>query len=232
MLQVTPIQKRLRPLARVPADGLLIHEIFASIQGESTYAGLPCTFVRTTACNLRCTYCDTRHAFVEGQPMTLGGIMAEVERLGLPLVEITGGEPLLQANAAPLMTQLCDAGYTVLLETSGSLDTRGVDVRVRKILDLKAPSSGEVEANFYDNLAALLPHDEIKFVLGDAVDYAWARQIMQTYRLAERCTVLMGPVFGKLEPSDLAAWLVADRLPVRMQLQLHKIIWDPQRRGV
>lgn len=224
--------KRLKPLRDAPADGLMVTEIFGSIQGESTHAGLPCTFIRTTACNLRCTYCDTRYAFGHGKPMSLDAIMGEVERFGLPVVEVTGGEPLLQANSLVLMTRLCDAGYTVLLETSGSLDITPVDPRVHRIVDLKTPSSGEVAANLYSNVQALRPHDEIKFVLGDRADYDWAKEQIAQHRLTERCTVLMGPVFEALRPVDLADWIVADRLRVRMQIQMHKVIWHPDARGV
>ena len=224
--------KRLKPLERAPADGLLIHEIFASIQGESTYAGLPCTFVRTTGCNLRCTYCDTPHAFTQGEPRSLDSIVAEVQRLGVGLVEITGGEPLLQANCAPLMRRLCDAGFKVLVETSGSVYVGHLDCRVVKILDLKTPSSGELQANVMANLEVLQAQDEVKFVLGSRADYDWAKQVIQAHALTERCTVLMGPVFEALTPRHLAEWILQDKLPVRMQLQLHKFIWDPNARGV
>ena len=223
---------RLLPLQRAPATGLLLHEIFASIQGESTYAGRPCTFIRTTACNLRCSYCDTRHAFTEGEPWQLPAVLARVEALGLPLVEITGGEPLLQPLVLPLMVQLCERGYEVLLETSGSLDVGEVDPRVIKIMDLKAPSSREVGANRMANLDLLTPRDEVKFVLGDRTDYVWARELTKDWDLSARCTVLMGTVHGVLSNAELAAWIVADRLPVRMQVQMHKVIWDAERRGV
>ena len=224
--------KRLKPLERAPADGLLIHEIFASIQGESTYAGLPCTFVRTTGCNLRCTYCDTPHAFTQGEPRSLESIEAEVRKLGVPLVEVTGGEPLLQPNSAVLMQRLCDAGFKVLVETSGSVCVAHLDPRVVKILDLKTPSSGELHSNILANLDKLQPHDEVKFVLGHRADYDWAKSIVAEYRLTERCTVLMGPVFEQLVPRHLAEWILEDKLQVRMQLQLHKFIWDPDARGV
>ncbi len=225
-------QKRLRPLAQVPLDSLMVHEIYASVQGESTYAGLPCTFIRTTACHLRCSYCDTPHAFTQGGPMTVDAIMARVRDIGIPLVELTGGEPLLQANTFPLMQQLCDAGYTVLLETSGSLDIHPVDPRVIRIMDLKTPSSGEVDANLYSNIDALTPRDEVKFVLGDHQDYLWAKDVIARYDLAQRCTILMGTVHGALAPAELVDWIVRDRLPVRFQLQMHKVIWDPNARGV
>ncbi len=226
------LAKRLAPLERMPPDGLLIHEIYASIQGESSYAGRPCTFVRTTACNLRCRYCDTTHAFFEGTPMSLGDVVASVEKHGLPLVEVTGGEPLLQPRVLPLMSTLCDRGYSVLLETSGALDVRPVDPRVVKIVDLKSPWSGEEPSNRYANVEALGPRDEVKLVLADRADYEWAVARIRELRLAERCTVLVSPVFGRLAPRDLAEWVVADRLPVRMQIQMHKVIWDPKARGV
>ncbi len=228
----TRLQKRLKPLERAPADGLLIHEIFASIQGESSYVGQPCTFVRTTACNLRCTYCDTRHAFVKGEPWSLAAIEAEVARLKNPLVEITGGEPLLQPRALELMIRLCDQGFVVLLETSGSLDISGVDPRVARIVDIKTPSSGEEGANLYANLDLLRPTDEIKFVIGSREDYVWARTLVQSKNLLTRCTVLFGTVFEAITQRDLAEWIIADRLQVRMQLQMHKYIWDPETTGV
>jgi 7-carboxy-7-deazaguanine synthase len=225
-------QRRLRPLQLLADNALLIHEIFASIQGESTFAGRPCTFVRTTACHLRCGYCDTRHAFAKGTPMTVEAVFGAVTRLGLPLVEITGGEPLLQQNVLPLMQWLCDAGHTVLLETSGSLDIGAVDPRVHRIVDLKTPSSGEESQNLLANLPLLTRRDEVKFVLGSEADYLWAKQMMQQHSLAERAQVLMGTVFGELPLADLSAWIVADRLPVRLGVQLHKVIWDPDRTGV
>ena len=223
---------RLRPLSGLAPGSLLVHEIYASVQGESTFAGLPCTFVRTTACNLRCRWCDTAHAFFEGRTMTVAEVVAEVERQGLGLCELTGGEPLLQPGSLELMAALCDRRYRVLLETSGSLDVRPVDPRVVKIVDLKAPASGEEPSNRYDNVDALLAHDELKLVLADRADYEWAREKVVELDLARRCTVLFGPAFGRLEPRELAAWIVADRLPVRMQLQLHKYVWDPKARGV
>jgi 7-carboxy-7-deazaguanine synthase len=226
------LAKRLRPLARAPEGGLLLHEIYASVQGESTYVGLPCTFVRTTACNLRCTYCDTPHAFAQGKPWSLAEVEAEIRRLPPRMVLFTGGEPLLQANVLPLMRRLCDAGYTVLLETGGSLDIRPVDPRVVRIVDMKTPSSGEAAANRYDNLDVLTPRDELKFVLGGRDDYVWARDLVRERRLTEACTVLFGPVFGRCDPRDLVTWMLDDALPVRLQVQVHKYIWDPDARGV
>jgi 7-carboxy-7-deazaguanine synthase len=224
--------KRLRSLEGIAPDTLMVHEIFGSIQGESTHAGLPCVFVRLTACNLRCTYCDTRHAFYEGRALTLTEIFQRIQMFGLPLVELTGGEPLLQPNALNLMTMLCDANFQVLLETSGSLDIRPVDPRVKRIVDLKTPGSGEQSANLLSNIEALRPQDEVKFVLCNRHDYEWAKNMITSYQLADRCALLMGAAFGELELFSLADWIVQDKLPVRMQLQLHKYIWDPDRRGV
>jgi 7-carboxy-7-deazaguanine synthase len=224
--------KRLKILQGAPQGSVVVHEIYASVQGESTYAGLPCVFVRTSACNLRCSYCDTPHAFGQGQAMSLDAILEAVAAFGVPLVEVTGGEPLLQPAVFDLMTKLCDAGYQVLLETSGSLDISAVDARVVKIVDFKSPSSGELESNAWDNIEHLSPRDEVKLVLGDRADYEWAKLVLAQHKLEQRCVVLMGPVWGELEPRDLAAWIVEDRLPVRMQVQIHKYIWDPSTRGV
>lgn len=226
------MEKRLKPLRDLEEGNLMIHEIYASIQGESTYAGLPCTFVRTTACNLRCSWCDTAHAFGNGQSMSIETVYEEVLKMSPRLVEVTGGEPLLQPGVLPLMKRLLDNGFQVLLETSGSLDIGEVDPRVVKIVDLKAPESGEVEANDWGNIEKLMPHDEIKFVLQSRKDYEWAKEVMADYELTGRCAILMGVVFGKLKPEDLVEWIVEDNLPVRMQLQMHKYIWDPRQRGV
>jgi len=224
---------RLAPIDGVAtADTLVLHEVYASVQGESTYAGRPCTFVRTTAGNLRCVWCDTPHAFVEGRPWARAEVLAEVQRLGLDLVEITGGEPLLQPGVLPLMTELCDRGHTVLLETSGSLDIRPVDPRVVRVVDFKAPGSGEASQNLMSNVDALRSTDEVKLVLADRADYDWARDFVAAHDLGRRCVVLLSPVFGALAAADLAAWMVADRLPARLNLQVHKQIWDPQARGV
>ena len=225
--------KRLSPLQVLKeADELMLHEIYSSIQGESSFAGRPCTFIRTTACHLRCTYCDTPHAFHEGTPWTHESVMREVRRLGYPLVELTGGEPLLQAATLPLMKQLADEKFEVLLETSGSLDISAVDPRVVRIVDFKAPSSGEEGANAYANVEHLTRRDEVKLVLANKEDYAWAKSLLQEYDLSESCTVLVGPVFGKLEAARLAQWVMDDHLPVRVQIQLHKVLWDPKARGV
>lgn len=212
-----------------PAVKLRITEIFASIQGESTWVGLPTVFVRLTGCPLRCSWCDTAYAFTGGENRSLDEVLAEVARHGLKHVCVTGGEPLSQKGCLPLLSALCDAGYAVSLETSGALDIGAVDPRVSRIMDLKAPGSGEVERNLYDNIAHLKADDEVKIVLANANDYAWAKQQIATHRLAERCTVLLSPVAGELDPAQLAEWIVRDRLPVRFQLQLHKILWNDAR---
>lgn len=224
-------QRRLAVLANRPPGQLLIHEIYASIQGESTYAGLPCTFVRLTGCHLRCRWCDSPHAFAEGAPMSIEQIVKRVEALAPRLIEVTGGEPLAQPECLPLLTALADTGRTVLLETSGSLPIAAVDQRVRIILDLKCPSSGECDANLYANLDHLKPADEIKFVVGDRGDFDWAVATIRRFDLT-RFELLVSPVFGELPYEQLAAWVVTAGLPLRMQLQLHKHIWDPKARGV
>ncbi|HGY56796.1 MAG TPA: 7-carboxy-7-deazaguanine synthase QueE [Caldithrix abyssi] len=211
---------------------LKINEIFYSIQGESTFAGRPCIFVRLTYCNLRCTYCDTEYAFHEGEERTLQQIMQEIKEYACDLVEITGGEPLIQKNVYPLMTNLADAGYTVLLETGGHLNIAQVDPRVRRIVDIKCPSSGESDKVHWDNIALLTDLDEVKFVIGDREDYEWAKAILEKYNLNERCPVLFAPVFGQLKNKHLAEWILEDRLNVRFQLQMHKYIWPPEQRGV
>jgi 7-carboxy-7-deazaguanine synthase len=224
--------QRLRPLQGKAAGTLVIHEIYRSLQGESTFAGLPCVFVRLTACHLRCVYCDTPHAFNQGETMSLDDVVARALALGDDLVEITGGEPLLQLEVYPLMSRLADAGKTVLLETSGAIDTCAVDPRVGVILDLKTPGSGEVEANVWSNLERLRPTDELKFVLCNRVDFDWAASVVRERRLTERCPVLFSAAFGQVNPTELAAWILESHLPVRLQLQQHKILWDPSARGV
>ncbi len=209
-----------------------VNEIYRSIQGESSYAGLPCVFVRLTYCNLRCSYCDTEYAFYEGEDFTVEEVLREVQSFDCHLVEITGGEPLLQEEVFPLMDELVGRGYTVLLETGGSLDVGRVNPKVIKILDLKCPGSGESQRNLYSNLAKLQSWDEVKFVIGDRADYLWARQALQEHQLTDRCSVLFSTVFGKLPPRQLADWLLADNLKVRLQLQMHKYIWEPEVRGV
>ena len=208
---------------------LRITEIFASVQGESSRVGLPTVFVRLTGCPLRCTWCDTAYAFTGGSTRTLDDILAEVARHGLRHVCVTGGEPLAQKGCLALLGALCDAGYDVSLETSGALDIAEVDARVARIVDLKAPGSGEVDKNRYDNIPLLRASDEVKIVLADAADYDWARAQIATHALDRRCSVLLSPVAGELDPAELAEWVVRDRLPVRFQLQLHKILWNDAR---
>ena len=223
---------RLQPLAHKPSGSLLIHEIYRSLQGESTFAGLPCVFIRLTACNLRGVYCDTPHAFADGRAIDLKAVVALALVLGDELVEITGGEPLLQPEVYPLMSHLADAGKTVLLETSGAIDTGEVDPRVRVILDIKTPGSGEVDANVWSNLDRLKPIDEVKVVLCSRADFDWAAEIVRSRGLTERCPVLFSAAFGQVDPTELAGWILASRLPVRLQLQQHKILWGPTARGV
>jgi len=215
------------------AATLTINEIYESIQGESTWAGLRCVFVRLTFCDLRCTYCDTEYAFYKGTKRPVEEIVTEVLAFDSPLVEITGGEPLLQKNVLPLMTALCDSGKTVLIETSGAHDISAIDSRVHRIMDLKTPSSGECARNLFSNIEHLNKGDEVKFVIGSREDYEWSSEQVRKYDLAARCgTVLFSPVFGKVDPKDIVAWMVADKLPVRFQLQMHKFIWDPKAKGV
>lgn len=223
---------RLRPLERKPPGTLVIHEIYRSLQGESTFAGLPCVFIRLTACHLRCVYCDTPHAFSEGEPLGIDAIVARTMELGDDLVELTGGEPLLQPEVYPLMTRLADAGKTVLLETSGAIDTAAVDPRVRIILDIKTPGSGEADANVWTNLDRLRPTDEVKVVVCDRADFDWADDVVRRQGLTARCPVLFSAAFGRVNSTELAAWILESRLPVRLQLQQHKILWDPAARGV
>jgi len=244
------------------AETLMVNEIYLSLQGESTWAGLPCVFIRLTACNLRCSYCDTAYAFTQGSRRTFDEIRQEVRRLSdpfgivpvagqrLPLVELTGGEPLLQQGVFPLMKHLCDEGRTVLLETSGAHPISGVDARVRRIMDLKCPSSGEVGRNRWENLPHLTPNDEIKFVMATREDYQWVREMIKLHDLASRCPLLVSWVQPlspeQQDPSlksvpvgqtpmsrrELAEWVIKDALPVRLQVQLHKILWNPAQKGV
>lgn len=214
-------------------DTLVVHEIYASIQGESTFAGLPCAFVRLTGCNLRCAWCDTPQAFTGGARMGREEVLAKTLAFGTPLVELTGGEPLLQPGAIPLLRELCDAGRTVLLETSGERDVSAVDARVHRIVDLKAPGSGEHARNRWGNLPLLGRRDEVKFVLADRRDYEWMRGVVREHRLGERVgAVLASCVFGSLAPKDLVAWVLEDGLEVRVQLQMHKYIWGRDAQGV
>ena len=211
------------------ATRLRITEIFASVQGEASRSGLPTVFVRLTGCPLRCTWCDTEYAFHGGTTRTLDDILAEIAGHGLPQVCVTGGEPLAQKGCLTLLTALCDAGYDVSLETSGALDIGAVDPRVSRIMDLKAPGSGEADKNRLANLDHLGPRDEVKIVIADVDDYAWAQQQLATHQLATRCAVLFSPVEGRLAPATLAQWIVRDRLPVRFQIQLHKVLWADAR---
>jgi 7-carboxy-7-deazaguanine synthase len=237
------------------SDGLVINEIYLSLQGESTFAGLPCIFIRLTACNLRCSYCDTAYAFRDGKRTDLSSILDRVNELAKPypnrpLVELTGGEPLLQRNSVPLMKTLCDQGYTVLIETSGALDISPIDPRVRRIMDLKCPSSGESERNRYENIPYLKSTDEVKFVIGTREDYEWAKEQLRRFNLAKICPILFSWV-SPLKPEqqdkslkpvpaghhpisrlELVESIIADALPVRFQLQMHKFIWSPEQRGV
>ena len=204
---------------------LRISEIFYSLQGETSRVGLPTVFVRLTGCPLRCTYCDTSYAFTGGENLNIAQILEQVAHHHARYVTVTGGEPLAQKNCLPLLTALCDAGYEVSLETGGALDVSEVDSRVMKVLDIKTPASGEMDKNLWSNLAALNIHDEIKFVLCDEADYAWAGQVMREHALDKKCGVLFAPVQDKLSPTKLAEWILRDHLPVRMQVQLHKLLW-------
>ncbi len=243
------------------SESLVVNEVYLSLQGESTFAGLPCVFVRLTACNLRCSYCDTAYAFTEGEKQPLANILSEVRRLAapfattigaqrLPLVELTGGEPLLQPNALPLMKALCDEGFTVLIETSGAHDISKIDPRVRRIMDLKCPSSGEAARNCFENIRHLKATDEIKFVVGTCEDYEWIKGQIAAHRLERICPLLVSwvqpltpeqqhaglkPVPAGMTPLtrlELAEKIIADHLPLRFQLQMHKFIWPAQQRGV
>jgi 7-carboxy-7-deazaguanine synthase len=205
---------------------LRITEIFFSLQGETSRVGLPTVFIRLTGCPLRCTYCDTTYAFTGGRNMTVCEVLDKVAEYSPNYVTVTGGEPLSQKNCLPLLRALCDAGYKVSLETGGALDISQVDARVMRVVDIKTPASGEAEKNRWENLVQLTLHDEIKFVLCDESDYQWAKQVMFKYHLADKCPVLMSPVHGVLNATQLAEWILHDRLPVRLQLQLHKLLWD------
>lgn len=205
---------------------LRVSEIFYSLQGETSRVGLPTVFIRLTGCPLRCVYCDTAYAFTGGKNMSLANILQQVAEYGPGYVTVTGGEPLAQKNCLPLLTALCDAGYQVSLETGGALDISGVDARVMRVVDIKTPASGEAAKNRWENLSLLTGHDEIKFVLCNEDDYQWAKQILQQHQLAGKCDVLFSPVHGEMDATRLANWILRDRLPVRMQLQLHKLLWN------
>ncbi|SCY67020.1 7-carboxy-7-deazaguanine synthase [Nitrosospira sp. Nl5] len=207
------------------AGNLRISEIFFSLQGETSRMGLPTVFVRLTGCPLRCGYCDTEYAFHGGKRMPISAVLAEVANYAPRYVTVTGGEPLAQKECLTLLTLLCDAGYSVSLETSGALDVSAVDMRVSRILDIKTPGSGEAEKNLWSNLSHLTYHDELKFVLCDEADYQWAAGVMREHQLDLVCPVLLSPVYDRLDPATLAAWVLRDRLPVRVQVQLHKLLW-------
>ncbi len=211
---------------------LKINEIYHSIQGESSRAGLPCVFVRLTGCNLRCSYCDTEYAFYEGKEMGIPAIINKIEEFHCPLVEITGGEPLAQSECPDLMKELCSRGYEVMLETGGSLPIKDIDPRVLIIMDLKCPSSGMEKKNYYDNIRYIKRTDEIKFVIGSEEDYIWSKNKIQEYDLQGKVSILFSVVFGKLEPLTLVNWILRDKLKVRFQLQMHKFIWEPETKGV
>ena len=211
---------------------LVVNEIFHSIQGEGGAIGTPTVFVRLTGCNLRCSYCDTEYAFYEGEKMSLDKVLAEIEKYETETVEITGGEPLLQKEAFALMETLADKNYSVMLETSGSLPIKDVDKRVKIIMDLKTPSSGMVEKNLYENIEFLKKSDEVKFVIGSREDYDWSKSKIGEFDLIEKTNVIFSPVYGKIEPAKIAEWILSDKLKVRFLLQMHKYIWEHDKRGV
>lgn len=213
----------------MPLQTLRVNEIFFSLQGETSRAGLPTVFIRLTGCPLRCGYCDTRYAFTEGTLLAIGDILAQADRHHCRTVTVTGGEPLAQKNCLPLLQSLCDAGYSVSLETSGALDVSGVDPRVSKILDIKTPGSGEAAKHRWENLSSMTRHDEFKFVLCDEADYRWAKQLLAEKQLTALAPVLFSAAQGQLSPTLLADWLLCDRLPVRLQIQLHKVLWGESR---
>lgn len=219
-------------------DTLKINEIFYSVQGESTHIGKPCVFVRLTYCNLRCTYCDTEYAFYNGRDMSVDEVIRSISVYECKTVEITGGEPLLQERVYELMTKLCNSGYEVLIETGGSIDVAKIDPRVLKIVDMKCPSSGMQDKNLYSNLDKLSPNDELKFVIGDRNDYMWAKSLINQYsNLNKINSILFSPVFGSIEPVTIVNWMLDDKLQtiipnIRFQIQLHKVVWSPEMRGV
>jgi 7-carboxy-7-deazaguanine synthase len=213
-------------------SNLRVNEIFYSIQGESSYAGKPCVFIRLTGCNLRCSYCDTEYAFHEGENVSIGDIIKKVATYGCKLIEITGGEPLLQENVHHLMKILCDKNYQVMLETGGQMDINGVDKRVKIVMDIKCPSSGEIKKNLWQNISSLQKKDEVKFVIRDRTDFDWAVAMIAQYKLDKICPVVFSPVFDKMDNARLADWILHSRLNVRMQLQIHKYIWGTDKRGV
>lgn len=212
---------------------LKINEIYHSIQGESTYAGRPCIFVRLTGCNLRCTYCDSEYAFYDGKEMSVQEVIDQIKKYDCKLVEITGGEPLVQIDGCLQLTKkLCDLNYEVMIETGGSVSIKEIDPQVKIIMDLKCPSSGMMDKNLYENINYLKETDEVKFVTGTKEDYDWSKEIVNKYKLSSKCIVLFACVFNKLEPLSLVNWILEDRLDVRFQLQMHKYIWHPESKGV
>ena len=213
-------------------NNLKVNEIFYSIQGESSFAGLPCVFVRLTYCNLRCSFCDTEYAFFEGTEMTVDEIVDKVSEYDCRLVEITGGEPLIQANVHSLMKNLTNNRFQVLLETAGHMDISQVDERVHRIMDVKCPTSNESEKMQWENINYLTKKDEVKFVIGDKSDFEYAVDVIEKYKLIDKCGILLSPVFNKIDNLTLAGWILENKVPVRMQLQMHKYIWSPDKRGV
>ena len=225
-------QRRLRPILDRPPGTLMIHEIYRSLQGEGTHAGLPCLFVRLTGCHLRCGYCDSPHAFTQGTPWKIEDVITQVLLHADPLVQVTGGEPLLQDEVYPLMAALADAGKTILLETSGCIDAAKVDPRVRIIYDVKTPASGEHEANHWPNFERLKPGDEVKFIVCDHQDFQWSLKIIDQFDLTSQVPVLISPSYGQIDLEQLAQWVLDSRRQLRLQIQLHKILWGAARRGV
>ena len=211
---------------------LKINEIYYSVQGESTHAGRPCIFIRLTYCNLRCSYCDTEYAFYDGKDMEIAHIISEIKRWDCNLVEVTGGEPLFQDECIDLLNELVNSNYEVMLETGGSLSISDVPKKVVKIVDFKCPSSGMVKKNLYSIVDDLQAHDEVKFVIGNREDFDWAKDRITEYSLDKICTLLFSPTFGEIDPQQIVEWILAENLPVRMQLQMHKMIWSPEEKGV
>ena len=211
---------------------LKINEIYYSVQGESTHSGCPCIFIRLTYCNLRCSYCDTEYAFYDGKDMEITYIMSEIKRWDCNLVEVTGGEPLFQDECIDLLNELVNSNYEVMLETGGSLSISDVPKKVVKIVDFKCPSSGMVKKNLWSIVDDLQAHDEVKFVIGNREDFDWAKDRITEYSMDKICTLLFSPTFGEIDPQQIVEWILADNLPVRMQMQMHKMIWSPEEKGV
>ena len=211
---------------------LKVNEIYYSVQGESTHVGRPCIFIRLTYCNLRCTYCDTEYAFYEGKDIEIPEIMAKIKQWNCNLVEVTGGEPLFQDECIDLLNELTNQNYEVLLETGGSLSISDVPIEIVRIVDFKCPSSGMEQKNLWSIVNDLQPHDEVKFVIGNREDFDWANEMLNKYSLNQKCSILFSPTFAKIDPSLIVEWILEGDLPVRMQLQMHKHIWDPERKGV